>query len=393
MLRVALALFVVVAVPVAVGCQPPATEDGGKKKVKDADADDDEKPAKKAKNPPPRPIEDERVIRALEADVASLKRQIAEGKTTNDYPGLINAHEHLYKLKDLEKYLPAARAAGITATVIVSSSNFTLSGAGTDKGEPGMSENFETVLEASKQFPGEIIPFCTIDPKDSDKLERLKRHVAQGCKGLKIYTGHSNFYDGPLEPPDMTPVLDYLEETGLPMNWHINLAKFMDEFEAIADKHPKLNLMVPHYGVTFWKPNSGGLERLSKILRKHKNIIVDTSLGTREILLNGMAAMEPARDKFQAFFTEFQDQIIWGTDSVITGNSEKTPSWYTKVIWATRDHLEKDVFSTELAAGYSKYYEKGRDGEGRYQGLAIPPAILKKVYVDNARRWLRLDKQ
>lgn len=369
-------------------CQPPPAEDGGKQKAKDADDDAAEK---KRKIPPPRPIEDERVIRALEAEVAALKREIEVGKPAQDYPGLINAHEHLYNLKDLEKYLPAARRAGITATVVVSSSNFTLKGSGTDKGEPGMSKNFETVLEAAKLYPGEIIPFCTIDPKDSDKLDRLKRHVADGCKGLKIYNGHSNFYDGPLAPADMDPVLSYLEETQLPINWHINLAKFMDEFEAVMSKHPKLNVMVPHYGVTFWKPESSAIKRLSDLMRKHKNLIVDTSLGTREILLNGMSAIEPAKGKFQAFFTEFQDQIIWGTDSVITSNSEKTPGWYTKVIWATRDHLEKDVFSTELAAGYSKYFEKGRDGEGRYQGLALPPAVLKKVYVDNARKWLRLD--
>ncbi len=392
MMRALCLALATVVVPVSVAsvaaCKPP-TEDGGKQKVKDAD---DASEDKKRKTPPPRPIEDERVIRALEAEVAALKRQIAEGKPAQEYPGLINAHEHLYKLRDLEKYLPAARAAGITATVIVSSSNFTLSGTGTDKGEPGMSQNFETVLQASKQFPGELIPFCTIDPKDSDKLDRLKKHVEEGAKGLKIYSGHSNFYDGPLAPPDMEPVLDYLEETQLPINWHINLAKFMDEFEAVMAKHPRLNIMVPHYGVTFWKPEGSSMNRLSVLMRKHKNLIVDTSLGTREILLNGMSAIEPAKPKFQAFFNEFQDQIIWGTDSVITGNAEKTPSWYTKVIWATRDHLEKDVFSTELAAGYSKYFEKGRDGDGRYQGLNLPPAVLKKIYVDNTRRWLRLDK-
>jgi predicted TIM-barrel fold metal-dependent hydrolase len=156
-------------------------------------------------------------------------------------------------------------------------------------------------------------------------------------------------------------------------------------------KYPKLNVMVPHYGVAFWNPNGPALQRLSDLLVKYPNVLVDTSLGTREILLDGMAAMEPARAKFQAFFERHQDQIVWGTDSVITGNPEKTVGWYDKVIRATRDHLEKDVFSTELAAGYSRYWEKGRDGEGTYQGLALSDAILKKVYVDNARRWLRLD--
>jgi predicted TIM-barrel fold metal-dependent hydrolase len=366
-------------------------DDKDDKGNKEDDTDDHDQP-EKFKPPPPRPIEVERVIRALEAENADLKRRIAEGKASSKFPGMINAHEHLYKMKDLERYLPAARAAGVSATVVVASPIFTLEGNG-PKGEPGMSKNFEEVIiEASKQFPGEIIPFCTIDPTSSQKLETLKKHVAMGCKGLKIYSGHSNFAadHGPLDKPDMDAVYAYLEETQLPMNWHINLAKFMPQFEAVLSKHPKLNVMIPHYGVSFWKPKEPTLAKLKEIMRTHKNVFVDTSLGTREILLDGMAAMEPAREDFQQFFLEFQDQIVWGTDSVITGNIEKTPTWYTKVIWATRDHLEKDVLTTDLAAAYSKYFRKGRDADGRYQGLALPEDVLKKVYVDNAKRWLRL---
>jgi predicted TIM-barrel fold metal-dependent hydrolase len=392
MTRLIAALVVVVAAALsASACQPPAREPGTSAGKKTEDEDDDHGQPKKQKQPPPRPIADERVIRALEAEVATLKRRLETGNAADEYTGLINAHEHLYKLKDLERYLPAARKANIAATVVVASPIFTLEGKG-EKGEPGMSKNFEEVLlAAAKEFPGEILPFCTVDPKDPQKLERLKKHVEMGARGVKIYTGHSNFYDGPLNPSDMDPIFEYLQAQGLPINWHINLAKFMDEFEGVMAKYPKLNIMVPHYGVAFWKPEGPTLQRLAAVMRKYPNVIVDTSLGTREILLNGMAAIEPARDKFKAFIVEFQNQVIWGTDSVITGNPEKTPGWYTKVIWATRDHLEKDVFSTELAAAYSKYFEKGRDGEGRYQGLALPPEVLKKIYVDNARRWLRLD--
>ena len=119
-------------------------------------------------------------------------------------PGLINAHEHMYELKHLERYLPAARQAGIATTVFVASPEFTLKGTG-DKGEPMMSDNFATILEAKKLYPTEIIPFCTLDPHDDDKLERLKRHVAAGCMGLKLYSGHSNFFKdhGPFDAPGM----------------------------------------------------------------------------------------------------------------------------------------------------------------------------------------------
>jgi predicted TIM-barrel fold metal-dependent hydrolase len=376
-------------------CPPPSGgtaggASGGKvEKEKDGEDAAREKPA--VKRGPPPPIEAQREINALKAEVASLQRELAEGKKPSPYVGLINAHEHLYKLKDLERYLPSARKAGITTTVIVASPKFTLEGKGEDKGEPSASENFrDVVLEAAKLYPGEIIPFCTIDPKDPEKLERLKKHVEMGAKGIKIYTGHSNYFDGSLDPPDMEPVWDYLEQTQLPVNWHVNLAKFMADFERVMKKHPKLNMMVPHYGVVFWKPDGPATAKLKELMRMYPNFYVDTSLGTREILLDGMAVMEQNRQIFVDFFKEFPNQIVWGTDSVITGNPEKTPGWYSKVIWATRDQLEKDVFHTELSAAYSKYWEKGRDGDGRYQGLALPEETLKKIYIENTKRWLRV---
>ncbi len=374
-----------------VACAKPAGgADTGNTAGDDTD-DDDAAGRREAIKQKPLTIDERMSLRALEAENAALKRQLEGGASADAYTGLINAHEHLYKLKDLERYLPAARRANIKSTVLVASPEFTIMGKG-DKGEPYMSENFKTLLEAAKAYPGEIIPFATIDPKDPKKLERLKEHVAQGAKGLKIYSGHSNFYDGALARDDMDPVFAYLEETGLPINWHINLSKFMGDFERVMKAHPKLNVMVPHYGVAFWRPNGDTLAKMSAMMKAYPSLYVDTSLGTREILLDGMSVMESATEKFKQFFADNQDRIVWGTDSVITGNVEKTPGWYHKVIYATRDHLEKEVFATELAAGYSRYWKKNRDAEGRYKGLGLSPEILEKVYVKNAQRWLRLSE-
>ncbi len=397
MIRALLFAFLASTVAITVGC-PQHTDSKSasekkkkKKKAPRKERDDDDNDADGHPDlPRPKPVDDDVVMNELKAENAALKIELQTGKTTR-IPNAINVHEHLYRVKDLDKYLPAARKQGVATTVILSSSNFTLEGKRDQKGEPSMSKNFENVvLDAAKKYPGEIVPFCTLDPKDPDKLERLKKHVAMGCKGLKLYSGHSNFYDGPLDAADMDPIYSYLEQTQLPVLWHVHLGKYMDEFERVMKKHGKMNLLVPHYGVTFWRPNDGNMERFEAILRTHKNIYTDTSLGTRQILTDGMAAMEPELDKFRAFFTEFQDQICWGTDSVITGNHEKTPGWYEKVIATTRDDLEKTTFTTDLAAAFSKYYQKGRDGDGRYAGLGISPEILHKVYVDNPKRWLKL---
>lgn len=340
----------------------------------------------------PKPVEQTARIRALEAEVAALKRQLAEGSRPDPYAnlGIVNAHEHLYAVRHLDRYLQAARRSGVAATVLVASPEFTLEGKGA-KGEPVMTENFEEILAAAKLAPGEIIPFCTIDTKDPDKLERLKKHVERGAKGVKLYNGHSNFADGPLVPPDMEPVLDWLQAEGLPINWHINLQIYGVELKKVLERWPKLNVMVPHYGVAFWKPRGDNMKALETLLAAHPNLYIDTSLGTREILLKGLAVMEQDISVFHAVFERFPKQIVWGTDSVITGNPEKTPGWYSKVLWATRDQLEKDVFQTDLAAGFSRYYQSGRDGEGVIRGLGLPEETLKLIYRDNALRWLNME--
>jgi predicted TIM-barrel fold metal-dependent hydrolase len=394
-------LVVAVVAALALTACPPQAPAGSAGKTKDGKKEKDDDNVNLAaepdgrdrtKRPPiPPPPEADKIIKSLEAEVAALKQELSTGKRAVDFPGTINAHEHLYKVADLDRYLPAARKKGIAATVVVSSPKFTLEGKGDEKGEPSASKNFEdVVLVAAQKYPGEIIPFCTIDPHDKDKLNRLKKHVDQGAKGIKIYSGHSNYYDGPLDTPEMDEVWSYLEDTQLPINWHVNYPKFSGDFERVMKKHPRLNIMVPHYAVTFWKPSSAATKKWFQLMRDYPNIYVDTSLGTREILLDGMVAMEAEKAMFQQMFTEFQDRIVWGTDSVITGNAEKTVGWYSIVIDATRDQLEKDVFTTPLAAAYSKYFQKGRDGEGRYQGLGLSTDILRKVYVDNPKRWLRI---
>lgn len=386
-------LFGVLLLLLACGQRPGSDPTQTQGEAEQGEANSEGADGRPEKLPAPATSDKSAIIRALTAENASLRRQLAEGARPDPYAslGIINSHEHLHSLKYLDGYLQAARRANVAATVFVASPSFTLFGKG-EKGEPGMSENFDELLKAAAAYPGEVIPFCTLDPHDPDKLARLKRHVAAGARGLKLYSGHSNFYDGPLNAPGMDEVLSYLEETGLPLNWHVHLGKYADELAVILNAHPRLNIMVPHYGVAFWQPRSRSMAALHQLLAAHRNLYIDTSLGTREILLDGMAVMEQDPMVFLELFRQFPDQIIWGTDSVVTGNSEKTPAWFSRVIWATRDQLERDVLFTDLAAGFSKYYQTGRDANGRYKGLNLDPALLRKVYHDNPMAWLKLEQ-
>lgn len=324
-----------------------------------------------------------------EAEIAALKERNKRLKERESPYAIINCHEHLMYAKHFPRYVAAARALGVQRTVVVTSPEFTLYGKG-DKTYASMAKNWKNLALATTKFPGEIIPFATVDPRDPDKLAHLKEMVEQGALGVKLYSGHSNLKDLPLDDPSMMPVYAYLEEKQLPVNWHINLSKFSGEFERVMDKHPKLNVMVPHYGVAFWGPHKA-MPALGVLMRKYPSMYIDTSLGTREILVDGMFVMGDYIQLFTEFFTEFSDRIVYGSDSVITGNPEKTTSWYYLVIAGTRDQLEQETFVFPFAEGYSRYFKKGRRGhnpEGRVKGLALAPEILKKVYETNAKTWL-----
>ncbi len=377
-----LAVCVAACVALLACKQPPTAQPAGPSTAA-VDETGTGAPPRKKKDP-----DQERRIRALTAEIAALQHvKDGGGDLTTPYR-IVNAHEHLKALGDLDKYLPSARKAGIVKTIVVASPEFTIQGKG-PQGGPSMSENFEgALLAAAKKYPDEIVPFFTLDPKDPDKLVRAQKHVEMGGKGLKLYTGHTNFKQEALDHPDMMPVYAWLEQIGLPVNWHINLERNFDEFERVMTQYPRLNVMIPHYGVLFWKSSPEQIARLKKMLREHPRMFIDTSLGTREILISGLDSMDATRDLWRQLIEEFPDRFLYGTDAVITGNREKTPRWYFQVMQATRGQLEAESFHTDLAAAYSKYAKPEMDPDGTFEGLALSPATLKKIYEDNPARWL-----
>ncbi|MBL7647878.1 MAG: amidohydrolase family protein [Candidatus Hydrogenedentes bacterium] len=300
---------------------------------------------------------------------------------------ITNGHDHLYKLEHLDKYLAAAETLGVTRTLFVASSEFTFEGKGAkDKLNDWSSKE---ILTAAKKHPGKIIPFVTLHPDDPAKIELLKGYMAEGAMGLKLYTGHSNFYDRKLDADEMMPVYAFCEENGLPIVWHINMDKYGDEFERVMEKHPKMYVLLPHFGVGFWKPEGKVIKQMEAMLAKYPNLYVDTSFGTREILVGGLEKVSDNPDIFKEFYRKNQDRIVWGTDMVVTGNSEKTQAWITSVIRACRDLHEKDHYTFWMAAQGSKYaYAGGKNIYGEFRGLGLPPEILKKIYETNIDKLL-----
>jgi uncharacterized protein len=130
----------------------------------------------------------------------------------------------------------------------------------------------------------------------------------------------------------------------------------LQERNHIIEKHPRTTFMALH--MANWPEN---LDAVSGWLDKYPNMYVE--FGAREAELG----RQPLRSR--KFFTDYQDRILFGTDSE---PEEETYSNYFR--WL------------ETADEYFPY--AGYPGQGRWEiyGMALPDAILEKVYNRNAKK-------
>ena len=149
-------------------------------------------------------------------------------------------------------------------------------------------------------------------------------------------------------------------------------AELLDARNRVIARHPRTNFIVLHVG-NF----AENLQHVSDSLDKYKNMNVE--IGARI----GELGRQPRTAR--RFFDKYQDRILFGTDAVPHGTS--TP---------------QQVFGDQLYEIYFRFLETEDEyfdyapapvppqGRWRIYGLGLPPAILKKVYSDNAARLLRL---
>ena len=302
---------------------------------------------------------------------------------------VINGHDHLWREDHLKKYLDAAEKLGVTKTLFVASSEFTLKGDQFSAAD-GNEENSQEILRVAKLYPEKIIPFVTFHPANEDKVEKLKAYLAEGAKGVKLYTGHGSFHDRPLLSDDMREFYAFCEAERVPLCWHVNMGRYPDEFRQVLKAYPRLKIIVPHFGVGFYAPGGKTMQDMAALLDEYPTLYVDSSFGTREILVSGLERVSGAVPIFRDFYERYQDRIIFGTDMVVTGNREKTPAWIASVLRACRDMHEKETYQFWMAADGAPYATNRGNPYGVFRGLNLPDEILRKIYGENLLRFLDL---
>lgn len=254
---------------------------------------------------------------------------------------------------------------------------------------------------AKSNKPGRFIVFANIDFKGVGEpgwgeraAKQLEEDVKNGANGLKIYkslgfsvkdiNGNRVTVDderldpiwkkaGELkipvlihtaDPKSFWDPLDNTNERWLELIINPNRKRgadnpapwqtLIDEQHRLFRKHKKTTFIAAHFG---WYPND--LQKLSTLLDELPNVVVEFGAVIAEL------GRQPKMAK--AFFTKYQDRILFGKDSWV-------PSEYATYF---------RVLETEDE--YFPYHKKYHAYWAMY-GMGLPDAILKKVYYKNALR-------
>lgn len=279
-------------------------------------------------------------------------------------------------------------------------------------------------LAQAQRYPGRILVFASLAYHQAEHAdygqrmaEDLRRAHAAGARGLKIakLLGLGlRRADGSLIPVD-DPQLDLVFETaadlampvaihtGDPLafwdpvspanerfaelrahpSWSLHgravpsFDELYGQLERRVARHPRTTFISVHFGNCAEQP-----WRVARSLRRFANLYVDTAARIPELGRHDPAEM-------RAFFEEFQDRILYGSDlgvgpgstPLFLGSSGQTPpgpSDVERFFTSTRRYFETEARQFP--------HPTPIQGDWRIDGIGLSEEILRKVYYENAER-------
>lgn len=303
----------------------------------------------------------------------------------------IDVHSHNYARSDAEvdRWVRTMDEVGIEKTFILS--GYT---------GPRFDENFAKYSRHKGRF--EI--WCGLDYRGYDEpgygpaavaeLERCHRAGATGVgelsdkgRGLGATTNKLGMH---LDDPRMDPLLEKCAELKMPVNIHVgedmwmyepmdrsndglmNASKWriahgpgvlehdevVDTLERAVKKHPRTIFIACHLANC-----CSDLNRLARMLDAYPNLHAD--IGAR------FAELSPIPRTVQAFFTRYQDRIMYGTDM------DPDPEMF-RVTFRLLETSDEHFYPTY----FRKYHWP-------MHAWALPDEVLRKIYRGNAEKLMR----
>ncbi len=173
--------------------------------------------------------------------------------------------------------------------------------AGVTKGVmfPFVEGNFtnQAVKVAADEFPDRLIPYCAVNPWQSDAVAEMRRCVTEwSFKGLKLHPTLNGYHLSDATLVD--PLFEEAESLGIPIIVHgaSDLYNAPPEFAEMARRFPRVKLLMAHMGF-FWS-----VDQAIGYAKELPNLYLETSRAPIFEIATAVRELGPGR-------------VIWGTDS------------------------------------------------------------------------------
>ena len=132
----------------------------------------------------------------------------------------------------------------------------------------------------------------------------------------------------------------------------------------VLAEHPKLRVVGAHLGSM-----EADLNEMAQHFDRYPNFAVDTAARVPYFILQ-------PREKVRAFLIKYQDRILYATDLVVMPQDNTEKALHE---WTSTYERDWKFFATDQNVEY-----KGHNA----RGLRLPESVLRKLYRDNAIRWI-----
>jgi predicted TIM-barrel fold metal-dependent hydrolase len=205
---------------------------------------------------------------------------------------------------------------------------------------------------------------------DDASFDPIFDFIAAQGKTLVAHTGEPKNCWLPLDRMTVNSDRNYFRRNPeYHMYLHPEYPSYEDQVNArdhMLEKHPDLRVIGAHLGSLEWN-----VDELAKRLDKFPNLAVDMAARICHFQVQD-------RDKVRDFFTKYQDRLIYATDLGQSDNSNAAQVQNNiHTVWqkdwqyfTTDDNLTADAVPQP------------------FRGINLPVHILKKIYSENARKWL-----
>jgi predicted TIM-barrel fold metal-dependent hydrolase len=208
---------------------------------------------------------------------------------------------------------------------------------------------------------------------DDARFEPIFQWLQEQGRPVLMHIGEPLACWSPLDPANphygyysANPQWHWCGRTDVPTH-----ARLIASRDAIAERFPRLKVVGAHYGSLEFD-----VSEVAARFERYPNFHVDTSARLADV---GLQAARD-HDKVRSFFIQYADRVLWGTDPVVTRPMSQLPPDQLQPLlqWLPRMwQKEWRFFATSDELHFNNVPARG---------LALPDDVLRKLFVDNARR-------